>query len=134
MPHPAHFICSHMCRFVLATEVGGYIVSTVGEYWPEESSRRIHAQVFAPKWYAKNKDLVGDEFDYAYMKKFGYQELGPGRSYETMVFRSKKLQERCCPYQIAGPEERDFEGYTDAASATAGHMRLCKKWARKNKD
>lgn len=32
LPHPAHFIGADECRFRMATEVGGYIVSTVGEY------------------------------------------------------------------------------------------------------
>ena len=27
-----HFICGHLCRFHLTTEVGRYLVSTVGEY------------------------------------------------------------------------------------------------------
>ncbi len=31
MGHAAHFICGDRCSFHLATYVGGYIVSTVGE-------------------------------------------------------------------------------------------------------
>lgn len=31
MPHPAHFIGGFYCKFRLATYVGKYIVSTVGE-------------------------------------------------------------------------------------------------------
>lgn len=44
MPHPAHFICSDHCRFVLATYVGGYIVSTVGEHVPDSATREIIAE------------------------------------------------------------------------------------------
>ena len=32
MPHPAHFIGARECMFRLATEVGGFIVSTVGQW------------------------------------------------------------------------------------------------------
>lgn len=34
MPHATHFIGSASCHFVMATYVGKYIVSTVGEYYP----------------------------------------------------------------------------------------------------
>lgn len=43
--HPAHFICGDKCRFHLATKVGKYLVSTVGELWPERRVREIHAEV-----------------------------------------------------------------------------------------
>jgi hypothetical protein len=35
MPHPAHFIGAYKCSFRLATCVGDWIVSTVGEYKPQ---------------------------------------------------------------------------------------------------
>ena len=90
MPHPAHFICSDRCKFVLATYVGKYIVSTVGEMWSERIVREIHADVHNLKWLLENKHLKGDSFDFAYFKKFGYQEIGAGRLYETMVFKARK--------------------------------------------
>ena len=31
---PGHFISARNCRFRLCTQVGGYLVSTVGSYWP----------------------------------------------------------------------------------------------------
>jgi len=31
--------------------------------------------------------------------------------------------------EISG-RELDFAGYNDAASATKGHLKLCRKWAR----
>lgn len=37
----AHFIASDSCRFHLATEIGQYIVSTVGDYYPRGEG---HAQ------------------------------------------------------------------------------------------
>jgi len=134
MPHPAHFICSYDCRFFLSTYIGSFIVSTVGELWPERSSREIHAKVHNPKWLAENRHLLGDTFDVAYMKKFGYQDIGCDRKYETMVFKAVKMPKgRCsaCLYTISSGDEVDFLGYNDAASAYKGHLKLCKKWSKK---
>lgn len=128
----AHFICSHWCRFHMATQVGPYLVSTVGEFWPERGSREIHARCRDPKWLAANGHLLGDAFDFAYMQRFGYEEVGCGRKYETMVFKAGKPCRakgcRCGVPAISG-SELDFSGYNDAGSATAGHMKLCKKYA-----
>jgi len=44
MPHAGHLIVSSDCRFHLNTYVGGYIVSTVGEYFPDEGVREIFAE------------------------------------------------------------------------------------------
>src|SRR5919106_127620 len=63
--HAAHFICGRWCRFHLATQVGDYLVSTVGEYWPEHDVREIHAQHFDGEWWRKNRHLKGDRHDAA---------------------------------------------------------------------
>lgn len=131
MPHPGHFICAHNCRFHLNTYVGKYIVSTVGELWPERGSREIHAEVHDPQWLAENVHLKGDYFDVAYMKKFGYEKVGCDRKYETMVFRAIKSNNKCCPYCIDVSDEFDFRGYNKDEDAVRGHMMLCKKWSRK---
>ena len=34
--------------------------------------KKIHAQVYKPKWLTENRHLRGDNFDSAYMKEFGY--------------------------------------------------------------
>jgi len=132
--HAGHFICGHMCRFHLCTKVGKYLVSTVGEMWPSRSSREIHASVYDRKWLEENIHLKGDYFDDAYMKKFGYQEIGSDRKYETMVFRSGKKCDSpkcgCGIPSIASPN-LDFLAYNDAGSATKGHMDLIKKWSKK---
>ena len=131
MAHPAHFICARDCRFHLATVVNGYIVSTVGELWPSRGSREIHAKVHDPAWLASNQHLLGDYFDAAYFKKFGYETIGCDRTYETMVFKAvKDAQHRCCPYRMTG-SELDFLGYNDPGDAYAGHLKLCRKWAKK---
>lgn len=36
---PAHFIGGYSCRFHLATKVGEYVISTVGDYDPSNSRR-----------------------------------------------------------------------------------------------
>lgn len=130
MPHAGHFILGHSCRFRLNTYVGNYIVSTVGELWSDQVVRRIHAEVWDVTWHAKNKNKKGDEFDHAYMKKFGYEDIGCDRKYETMVFPASKSQDKCCPYEMNGGE-LDFDAYNIADDAYEGHYKLCRKWARK---
>lgn len=132
MPHAGHFIGGHKCRFHLSTYVGKYIVSTVGEYWPSRSSREIHAKITDPDWYAANKHLLGDLFDWAYLRKFGYYEIGIDRTYETMVFLAKKAnKEQCCPWVQKDGREIDFMPYNSANLARKGHLKLCEKWSRK---
>lgn len=127
MPHPAHFICSDSCRFVLATKIGKYIVSTVGEYVPDEPIRQIHCDVRGIKLEGR-----GDARLAGYMKKVGFQELGFDRTYETMVFKSRRDKEDlCCGYRIVVSEQVDFRGYKDAVEARKGHYYFCNKWAKK---
>lgn len=129
MPHAAHLIVGNDCRFHLATYVGKYIVSTVGEYWPDQEVRRIHAEVNNPSWYEENKNLKGDNFDIAYFKKFGYNEIGCGRIYETMVFKAKKTKGLCCQYVMISGENVDFRGYNTPKEAREGHSKMCLKWS-----
>jgi hypothetical protein len=131
MPHAGHFICGHMCRFHLNTYVGKYIVSTVGELWFERPIREIHASIFDKKWFAENAHRKGDDFDSAYMKRFGYEELGMGRIYETMVFKAKRDKvNTCCPWSMVSGE-LDMDGYKDSNSAYKGHIKMCEKWSKK---
>lgn len=130
LPHSAHLIVGDKCQFHLATYVGKYIVSTIGEYWAEQEVRRIHAKIHNEKWYEENKELKGDYFDNAYMKEFGYEEIGCGRIYETMVFKAKKSKFRCCPFVIQSGEV-DFKGYNNPKEAFNGHYKMCLKWSKK---
>ena len=47
--------------------------------------------------YAKSREVklegVGDVRDADYIKKVGYEEIGDGRKYETMVFKARKKGE-----------------------------------------
>jgi hypothetical protein len=126
MPHPGHFICARDCRFHLNTYVGGYIVSTLGEYLPDESVREIIAESRG----IKLKGL-GDYRRADFLKKHGYEKIGADRLYETMVFKAKKSKVKCCPYEMASGSDVDFEGYNTATDAFKGHIEMCKKWARR---
>lgn len=129
-----HFICAQWCRFHLCTQVGKYLVSSVGEYWPERGVREIQAKVYDPRWLAENRHRKGDDFDFLYMKKFGFAEIGCDRKYETMVFLAGKPCDApgCgCGLPAIDGSELDSGSYNDAKSATEGHMELCQKYARK---
>jgi len=132
MPHPAHFICSYDCKFVLATKVGKYIISTVGEYFPDAPIREIMATSRGVKL-----EGIGDARRHDFMKKIGFEELGIGRLYETMVFKAVKSSVKgknacpACPFQISSGSDLDFMGYKTSKEAYEGHMKMCKKWAKK---
>lgn len=130
MPHAGHFICGRDCQYHLTTFVNGYIVSTVGELWFDRQLRIIHAQIHDPAWLAENRDLKGEFFDEEYKNKFGFEQVGADRLYETMVFHAKAYKSKCCPYVAANWTDLDFKGYNDADAATEGHYALCLKWSK----
>jgi hypothetical protein len=129
MPHPGHFICARDCKFHLNTCVGSFIVSTVGELWPDSAVREILAK-------SRGIELegIGDAREADAMRKMGYQEIGLDRKYETMVFVAKPAEDgdyRCCPFRMVSGEDVDFAGYNDAEEAYKGHLAMCEKWSRK---
>lgn len=134
MPHAGHFILSDKCRFHLNTYLpSGYIVSTVGELWNERAVRDIHAEVVDPIWYGENRDFKGDIYDAAFMKKFGFQDIGYNRKYETMVFKAKKNHDpkwQCCPYEAVIGQDVDMDGYNTGVEAFKGHTEMCEKWEK----
>jgi len=130
MPHAGHFICGSQCRFHLNTKVGKFIISTVGEYWPDRGVRDIHAQIHDETWWIENKHLLGDYYDAAYMKRFGFEEIGLGRKYETMVFTARKDESKCCPWRIDVTRDEDFAGYNSADDAAIGHRKMCAKFSK----
>ena len=127
---PLHLIVARDCRFHLATLVGPWVVSTVGEWLPDSTS-----------WdsYASGRGVIiegrGDARRSDFLRKVGFIEIGHGRKYETMVFRVAK--ERCdeegCECEgsprIEEWGELDSDCYNDARSARGGHMAMCEKWA-----
>jgi len=97
---PAHFIGSDSCRFHLATEVGEYVISTVGDYYPH--------------------GLASGE----------PQEIGLNRKFETFVFRKAKGRCDCgCGLPIFTPSEIDSLPANDRATANKNHQTLCRKYA-----
>ena len=65
------------------------------------------------------------------MEKIGYEELGYKRLYETMVFKAKKSDHKCCPYTASDWMEEDMVGYNTAEDAYKGHLKMCRKWSNK---
>jgi len=112
----------------MTTEVGGYLVSTVGEYFPSESTREI---------LATSRGVVlegrGGARDADYMKKIGFEEIGLGRKYETMVFKSgPPCSKPKCNCGLPCPEdycELHSEGYNWPGDAREGHMKICQQVA-----
>lgn len=104
-----HLICGQWCRFHMATQVGPWLVSTVGEY--------VHPSHSSGAEFLKDHPLG--------------EEIGWDRLFETMVFRAGEPCAGSCGCGIPGisGEEVDMEGYNDRKSATDGHMAMCKKWA-----
>jgi len=114
---PAHHICGQWCRFHLATKVGDYLISTIGEYvHPRHSGGSEQGEA---EWLKEN---------------WPGEDIGYGRKYETRVF---KLGNKTCPCGCGLPRpldwcEIDSKGYNDAASAREGHLVLCEKYSKKN--
>lgn len=123
-----HFIGGSDCRFHLCTLIGDILVSTVGQYFPDSDARDILAE-------SREKPLEG-KGDYRradWMKKFGYEDIGYQRKFETMAF---KVSGRVCTAKDCDcgmpeiiPSEIGFDSYNDAGSATKGHVEICRKVA-----
>ena len=98
--YAGHFIAADSCHFRLCTQVGKYLISTVGEYFRENKREMI----------------------------------GSNRYLETMVFKAgescKESSCMCGQPKIDG-SELDFDGYNTAGEALKGHMKMCRKWAKK---
>lgn len=126
--HAGHFILASQCRFHLCTVVGPWIVSTVGEYLPDAPVRES---------LAKSRGIalegIGDARLASWMEQAGYEEIGFGRKYETMVFPAgERCEEPTCNCGARKPSswsELEADGYNDAGSATRGHYEMCEKWA-----
>ena len=108
----AHFCCGRWCRFHMATKVGPWLVSTVGEYvHPRHSgaSEKTEAEWLKENWPG--------------------EEIGYGRKYETMVFEAGKTCECGCGLPTIDGSAVDFMGANTAGDARENHMALCRKYA-----
>jgi hypothetical protein len=136
--HAAHFICGAYCRFHLATRVGPYLISTVGEYFPDEEGREINAEVRGVALEGRGGARRAD-----YMEKIGFEDIGCGRKYETFVFWLGDKFERCsnpnCNCGLPSPDnwgEIWGEGANTPGDARNNHMKACELASRNaiNKD
>jgi hypothetical protein len=111
-----HFICGQWCRFHMATQVGKYFISTVGQYVHPRHSRG--SEMNEREWLKEN--WPGEDV--------GYQ-----RKYETMVFLAGEpcLDAQCgCGMPTISGSDLDFAGYNNAGDATTGHLAICEKWSK----
>lgn len=111
--HAGHFFCGHACRFHMCTHVGGYLVSTIGEYVPSSQ--------------AGGRERVKNE----------WVELSSGRLYETMVFHAGEPCDiedcKCGQPTLKDATELEMFPANDAGDARANHMMLCKQYAAMEK-
>ena len=98
---PGHFIAATSCRHHLCTQVGRYLVSTVGDYFPR-----------------------GDN---ACAKR---ERIGCDRYFETFVFKLTKGQCDCgCGLPNFSTSEIDSLPADDAKTADKNHRTLCRKYS-----
>lgn len=130
MPHVGHLIVGNDCRFRLNTRIGKYIISTVGEYLPDNEVLKIFAK---SRGYKKTLESIGDAIMANFLKENGgHEEIGYNRRYETMVFKAARDKEnKCCPYTMQTPSDLEMQGYNSAEDAYRGHMKICNKYAKK---
>ena len=118
-PFPGHLIVGNWCRFHLCTQIGEYLISTVGRY--------VHPR------HSKGSEIA--EANYLRENPNG-EEIGFGRHYETMVF---KVTGKICTAPGCGcamPEidgaECGFDGYENPQAALIGHRKMC-EWVASGK-
>ena len=123
--HAGHFICGQWCRFHLCTKVGKYLISTVGEYVPDEGVREILARTRGITLTGRGDDRLRD-----YMNKIGFEPLGAGtETYETMVFLAgppcQAKDCNCGMPSLLDCSEIMMERYGNAGEARVGHLKYC---------
>ena len=101
--YPAHFICADRCRFHLATQVGKYLISTVGAMFPTPESK---------------------------MTEIGLDRMFETMVFRAG--KQCKLSDCNCKMpQLTNGHELDTLGYNTAGEAQTGHEKMIKKWAKK---
>jgi hypothetical protein len=104
-----HLCIGEWCRFHLTTQVGKYLVSTVGLWVPH---------IEAPN----------EREDAAFLKKNpNGKMIGHNRFYETMVFSTTKHACLCgCDLPVTNNRCDDyFSAYNNQVEARKGHMIMC---------
>lgn len=129
---PGHFICARWCRFHLTTQVGPWLVSSVGEYVPTPAVRAIFARSRGIAITAPHDSEMGEA---EWIEKSGFEDIGAGRKYETMVFRAGKPCDRAdcgCGLPEIDGHEIAVAAANERKPATENHHRLCALFARRD--
>lgn len=118
-----HHICGQWCRFHLCTQVGEFVISTVGEYvHPRRSGGSEETERV---WLSENPNG---------------EDIGLDRKYETFVFICNPSTKCDGPICYCGmPEieewiEIDSLRANDNGTATTNHMTMCNKFANESKE
>ncbi len=116
----AHFCLGQWCRFHLATQVGPWLISTVGELVPLSCSQGSEKKEH--EWL--NTHPLGEEIAY-------------GRLFETMVFKAgEPCNSEYCDCGIPEPSGHELARLpaNSRKDAADNHMLLCMKWADKEEN
>lgn len=98
--HPGHFCCSDQCAFFMATRVGNILISTIGEWFPEDDKMK------------PLKFNTGDMYET-----------------EVLRCIDGDAEPDYCAIVQSPIEYVHHEGYKTARAAHEGHMRICYKVA-----
>lgn len=98
--HAGHFIGSRECRFHLNTQVGNWLISTVGEWHPNPDKPKVPIGSF-------------DMFYETMVFRLGRKACHCG----------------CGARDPVNWIEEDGTRYKTAAEATEGHLRMCNRYA-----
>jgi len=95
---------------------------------PDETVREILCQSRGIRLVGQGDARLAD-----FMRKVGFEEIGYGRTYETLVFRTTgdvcHAANCACGLPTVDYHELDGRGYTSAGAATLGHLELCRQFA-----
>lgn len=105
-----HLIVANYCQHHLCTRVGRYLISTVGNYYPDGK----------PNGLKTGRDMVGCD-----------------RYFETFVFDLGKKPGQCdcgcgLPTPQGGMSDIDALPANDEPTADKNHIKLCRKYARRS--
>jgi hypothetical protein len=101
-----HFVCWRRCVWHLCTEVNGYVISTLGEFFPD-----------------MHHDNLGE------MEPMG---LTPNEMYESMVFEVMGHCHCGCGHPTISGSELVTQRYKTPLEARLGHMALIEEYKNKS--
>lgn len=97
--YAGHFIAASDCRFHLATRVGGYLISSVGDYRPRGDR--------------EERQTIGAAKD-SFFETYVFECLGEDKNGDPIVKNYSEI---------------DGERYAESIDAERGHYRYCHKYA-----